>query len=164
LQQNAKTGRYFIHELLRQYGEEELNRPNFVKMLDAVQEDSQHYIIMELVAGGSLRDALKKETKMPVQGVLEIALDVADALTRAHRLDIIHRDIKPTNVLPAASGTPRLTDFGIARVCESEMTDSGVALGTSAYFSPETQHRRCIRNVLSLSNERYNNGFNIIFR
>ena len=72
-----------------------LNHPNIVKVLDTFEADQQHYIIMEYVSGGSLRDVLHTERELPVDEVLEIALDLSDALTRAHRLKIIHRDIKP---------------------------------------------------------------------
>jgi serine/threonine protein kinase len=77
----------------------ELNHPNIVKMLAALEEDGQHYLVMEYVRGGSLYGLLKKEGCLPVEQVLAIALDLSDALTRAHRLKIIHRDIKPANVL-----------------------------------------------------------------
>ena len=71
---------------------------------------------MEYVSGGSLRDLLDQQGQLLVSKTVEIALDLADALTRAHRLDIIHRDLKPANVLLADDGTPRLSDFGIAKV------------------------------------------------
>ena len=115
----------------------DLNHPNIVQMLDAGMCDNHHYIVMEFVPGGSLRDLLDHERKLNVQRVLYIALDMADALTRAHRLDILHRDIKPGNVLIAADGTPRLTDFGVARTKASHLTDDGQIIGTMAYISPE---------------------------
>ncbi|MEM6528325.1 MAG: tetratricopeptide repeat protein, partial [Chloroflexota bacterium] len=76
--------------------------------------------------------------KLVVQRALYIGLDLADALTRAHRLNILHRDIKPGNVLIANDGTPRLTDFGVARVGASNMTAEGSLVGTLAYLSPES--------------------------
>ncbi|MBN1310645.1 MAG: protein kinase [Anaerolineae bacterium] len=115
-----------------------LNHPNIVKMLDAVEQDGKHYLIMEYVEGGSLSELLEKEQSLPVLQALQIALDLADALTRAHRLEIIHRDIKPSNVLLAHDGTPRLTDFGIARIGDtSQLTQTGTVMGTFAYLSPE---------------------------
>ena len=70
--------------------------------------------------------------------MLNIALDLADALTRAHRLNIIHRDIKPDNVLLAEDGTPRLTDFGVAHMADrTRLTQTGSVIGTYAYLSPE---------------------------
>lgn len=120
-------------ETLRQ-----LNHPNIVKMLGADEGNNEHYLIMEYVSGGSLRDLLEEQTSLSVQRALYIALDLADALTRAHRLQILHRDIKPGNVLIAEDGTPRLTDFGMARVSGTpQITQDGAIVGTMAYLAPE---------------------------
>jgi predicted ATPase len=119
-------------EALRQ-----LNHPNIVRALDTAVEDGQHYLVMEYVAGGSLRDELGRGP-LPVERALQIALDLADALTRAHRLNIIHRDLKPANVLISEDGTPRLTDFGIARLGAKErVTSSNALIGTLDYLAPE---------------------------
>lgn len=116
----------------------ELDHPNIVKMLAVLEEDGHHYLVMEYVGGGSLYDLLVREGKLPLEVALRVALDLSDALTRAHRLDIIHRDIKPANVLLAEDGTPRLTDFGAARVGKLEpLTATGSVLGTVSYLSPE---------------------------
>ncbi|HEX3051830.1 MAG TPA: serine/threonine-protein kinase, partial [Aggregatilineaceae bacterium] len=115
-----------------------LNHPNIVKVLTTFEENKQHYLVMEYVGGGSLRDMLDMQGKLPVDRVLNIALDLADALTRAHRLHIIHRDIKPDNVLLAEDGTPRLTDFGVAHLGDrTRLTQTGSVIGTYAYLSPE---------------------------
>ncbi len=120
-------------ETLRQ-----LNHPNIVKMLGADEGDHAHYLIMEYVSGGSLRDLLDDQKTLTMQRALYIALDLADALTRAHRLNILHRDIKPANVLIAEDGTPRLTDFGMARVTGTpQITQDGAIVGTMAYLAPE---------------------------
>jgi len=119
-------------EALRQ-----LNHPSIVTLLDAVQENGHYYLVMELVEGGALDEKLRRTPQMDVQEVLNIALDLADALARAHRLNIVHRDIKPANVLLAKDGMPRLTDFGIARVVGSQITEAGSIIGTTAYISPE---------------------------
>ncbi|HRQ39242.1 MAG TPA: protein kinase [Chloroflexota bacterium] len=120
-------------ELLRQ-----LNHPNIVKVLAAVAEAGQHYIIMEYVQGGSLRDLLDQQPQLPIPRVLSIAIDVADALTRTHRLNIIHRDLKPANVLLAHDGSPRLTDFGLAFLEDgANLTQSGALVGTLDYIPPE---------------------------
>jgi predicted ATPase len=120
-------------EALRQ-----LNHPNIVRALDTAFEDGQHYLVVEYVAGGSLRAELNNGP-LPVERALQIALDLADALTRAHRLNIIHRDLKPANVLIAEDGTPRLTDFGVARLGGKEhITSSSAVLGTLDYLAPET--------------------------
>jgi predicted ATPase/predicted Ser/Thr protein kinase len=116
----------------------QLNHPNIVRMIAAVEEKGRHYLVMEYVAGGSLHDLLEAQGSLPIPRVLEIALDLADALTRAHRLGIIHRDLKPANVLLAEDGTPRLTDFGIARVSEGpRLTETGILVGTPDFLSPE---------------------------
>ncbi|MCQ8205427.1 protein kinase, partial [Vibrio parahaemolyticus] len=87
-----------------------------VEVLLSTVEDGQHYIVMEYVGGGSLDRLLKQQKQLPIARVLEIGIDLSDALIRAHRLHIIHRDIKPQNVLLAEDGTPRLTDFGVAHI------------------------------------------------
>jgi serine/threonine protein kinase/tetratricopeptide (TPR) repeat protein len=116
----------------------QLDHPNIVKILANVQNQTDHYLIMEYVGGGSLAEVLRKQPRMSVQRVLYIALDLADALTRAHRLNIIHRDIKPDNVLLAEDGTPRLTDFGVARIgAAPQITRNDSVIGTYAYLSPE---------------------------
>ncbi len=114
-----------------------LNHPNIVKLLATVEENEQHYLIMEYVGGGSLADLLHQQPQLPIPQVLAIALELADALTRAHHLKVIHRDIKPANVLLAEDGTPRLTDFGIARVIGSNITGTTSVIGTMPYLPPE---------------------------
>lgn len=115
-----------------------LDHPNIVKMLAAIQQDGHHYLVMEYVGSGSLKELLEETPRLPVKRVLEIALDLSDALIRAHRLKIIHRDLKPANVLLAEDGTPRLTDFGVAQMGDlSHVTESGALIGTYAYMSPE---------------------------
>jgi predicted ATPase/Tfp pilus assembly protein PilF len=114
-----------------------LNHPNIVKMLAALEDAGQQYLIMEYMPGGDLSTLLERG-QLGIKPVLEIALDLADALTRAHRLNIIHRDLKPVNVLLAEDGTPRLTDFGVARMgSEMPVTQTGTAVGTLGYLSPE---------------------------
>jgi predicted ATPase/serine/threonine protein kinase/DNA-binding SARP family transcriptional activator len=116
-----------------------LNHPNIVRMLAVYQIEEQPHIVMEYVPGGSLRQLLDEQTRLPVPQAVGIALELADALSRAHHLGIIHRDIKPANILLAEDGTPRLTDFGIARLdtVDVRLTQSGSVLGTPAYLSPE---------------------------
>ncbi len=127
-------------ERFRREGEalKELDHPNIVKILAVIQEEERHYLVMEYVGGGSLYDLIRQEHKLPLERVLHIALDLSDALTRAHRLRIIHRDIKPANVLLAQDGTPRLTDFGAARIEKLKtLTGEGGIVGTVSYLSPE---------------------------
>lgn len=120
-------------EALRQ-----LNHPNIVRFITAVEENGCHYLVMEYVPGGSLEDLLARQGRLDPQKTVEIALDLADGLTRAHRLSILHRDLKPANVLLAEDGTPRLADFGIAYQPDVErLTQTGVLVGTVDYLSPE---------------------------
>ncbi|MEZ4643183.1 MAG: protein kinase [Chloroflexota bacterium] len=120
-------------EALRQ-----LDHPNIVKMIAAIVADGRHYLVVEYVGGGNLRQLLDREKKLPIQRVLQIALELADALGRTHHLRIIHRDLKPANVLLAYDGTPKLTDFGVARMADSNhLTQTGMWVGTPHYLSPE---------------------------
>ncbi len=114
-----------------------LNHPNIVQLLDVAHSDEQHYLVMELVEGGSLREKLDQTPRLDIQHVLSLSIEIVDALTRAHHLKIIHRDIKPANVLLAADGTPRLADFGLARVEGADLSVPGTIVGTIKYLSPE---------------------------
>lgn len=114
-----------------------LNHPNIVKMLDTFEHEGQHYLVMEYVPDGDLNDLLKRGIIDP-QRCITLAIDLADALTRAHKLNIIHRDLKPANVLIAEDGTLRLTDFGVAYVGNKErVTDPDAIIGTVDYLAPE---------------------------
>lgn len=115
-----------------------LNHPNIVRMIAAVEDHDKHYLAMEFVEGGSLHDLLTVQTRLSAGEALKIALEVSDALSRAHHLGIIHRDLKPANVLIAKDGTPRLADFGIAHMdSDQPLTQTGVLIGTVDYVSPE---------------------------
>ncbi len=122
----------------------QLDHPNIVAVIDTVespaneQRSPAYYLIMEYMPGGSLKELLAQRGRLAVDATLDMGLDLADALTRAHRLGIIHRDLKPGNVLLADDGTPRLTDFGLARVVGlSTLTRAGAVMGTIEYLSPE---------------------------
>jgi predicted ATPase/Tfp pilus assembly protein PilF len=114
-----------------------LDHPNIVKVIAIPKVDGALHIVMELVDGGSLAALLSAQPKLSVDRVLAIALELADALTRAHHLKIVHRDLKPANVLLTRAQTPRLTDFGIARLGDSTFTATGSVVGTYGYMSPE---------------------------
>lgn len=119
-------------EALRQ-----LRHLNIVGFVDAFQSDDSYVIVMEHVPGGSLYDLLRSGP-LPIERAVQITLDLCDALIRSHHLKIIHRDIKPENILMAEDGTPKLADFGVARLSEgTRMTRSGMQVGTPYYMSPE---------------------------
>ncbi len=114
-----------------------LSHPNIVTVFDVGEQDGVGYIAMELVAGRSLQQILREPESLPFDTVAEIAAQVADALDHAHGHSIVHRDVKPGNVMVAPSGRAKLTDFGIAWVPSSSMTQTGAALGSPKYMSPE---------------------------
>jgi serine/threonine protein kinase len=134
-------------ERFRREGEvlRKLNHPNIVKVLATIEDEGQHYIVMEYVPGGSLADLLKRQPQLPIERVLTIALELSDALARAHHLNVIHRDIKPGNILLAEDGTPRLTDFGMAHIGDyPAVTKVGDVIGTFQYLSPEGCNRQTL--------------------
>lgn len=125
----------------------ELNHPNIVKMLDAVEDEGEHYLVMEFVSGGDLKNLLETSGKLNYKRCVNLAIDLADALTRAHRLNIIHRDLKPANILIGEDGVLRLTDFGVAHMGNKErVTDTNAVVGTVDYLSPEALRGESIDN------------------
>lgn len=115
-----------------------LNHPSIAKVFATLDEAKQSVIVMEYISGGTLREWMIRQPKMPIDQVIRIGLELSDALARAHHLNIIHRDIKPSNILMTEDGSPRLADFGIARMGDgTPITETGVVLGTYAYLSPE---------------------------
>jgi serine/threonine protein kinase len=114
-----------------------LNHPNIVTIFDVGEQDGVAYIAMELLEGRSLQQMLRSQSRLAPATAADIAAQVADALDHAQRFGIVHRDVKPANVMVAASGRCKLTDFGIAYVPTSTMTQTGEALGSPRYMSPE---------------------------
>ncbi|MGI8650344.1 MAG: protein kinase domain-containing protein [Rubrobacter sp.] len=99
---------------------------------------SLHYIVMEYVSGGTLRDLLDREGPLPLDKTLSLTLQAARALKVAHERGVIHRDIKPQNMLLTGTGDLKVTDFGIARAASlNTLTETGLILGTAHYISPE---------------------------
>jgi serine/threonine-protein kinase len=117
----------------------QLSHPNIVPLHFVGQKDDLVYLVMECVEGGSLADRVQRVGSLPPEEVTRILREVASALAHAHRRGVIHRDIKPHNVLlEAESGRCLVTDFGIARTAEgAALTASGMMVGTPAYLSPE---------------------------
>ncbi len=111
--------------------------PNVVAVHDAgTTADGRPYLAMELLAGGTLAQRLEAGP-VPVDDVLAIGAQLADALAAAHAADVLHRDVKPENVLLGEDGTPKLADFGIAMVADTHQTATGVVLGTVLHSAPE---------------------------
>jgi hypothetical protein len=95
------------------------------------------YIAMEVLEGRSLQQMLRESERLPLTSVVNIAAQVADALDHAQRFGIVHRDVKPANIMVSADGRAKLTDFGVAHVPSSSMTQTGAVLGSPKYMSPE---------------------------
>ncbi|ANF97606.1 Stk1 family PASTA domain-containing Ser/Thr kinase [Paenibacillus bovis] len=115
-----------------------LSHPNVVSIYDVGQEDDIHYIVMEYVNGQNLNEIIKERAPLPVEEAVRIATQICDALEHAHHNQIIHRDIKPHNILIGRNGRVKVTDFGIARaVTSTTITQTGSVIGSVHYFSPE---------------------------
>lgn len=115
-----------------------LSHPNVVSIYDVGEEDEVHYIVMEYIEGQNLNEIIKERAPLPVDEAVRIAAQICDALDHAHHNQIIHRDIKPHNILIGRNGRVKVTDFGIARaVTSATITQTGSVLGSVHYFSPE---------------------------
>ena len=114
-----------------------LNHPSIVTIYDVGEQDGIAYIAMELVEGKSLQQVLRETPRLPLATTAELVAQVADALDLAQRFKITHRDIKPANIMVTADWRAKLMDFGVAHVASSSMTQTGSALGSPKYMSPE---------------------------
>jgi serine/threonine-protein kinase len=115
-----------------------LSHPNVVSIYDVGQEDDIHYIVMEYVEGNNLNEIIQERAPLQTEESVRIAVQICDALDHAHQNHIIHRDIKPHNILIGNNGRVKVTDFGIARaVTSSTITQTGSVIGSVHYFSPE---------------------------
>jgi predicted Ser/Thr protein kinase len=115
-----------------------LNHPNVVSVFDTGDDGQAHYIVMEYVPGQTLADVLKREGPLDPDRAARIAEDVATALQAAHERGLVHRDVKPGNVMIDPEGRTKVMDFGIARAAANDtLTQTGAVLGTAAYLSPE---------------------------
>jgi beta-lactam-binding protein with PASTA domain/tRNA A-37 threonylcarbamoyl transferase component Bud32 len=116
-----------------------LSHPNIVPVFDWGEDDGSYFIVMEYVEGRPLSAVLRDPQPMPPRQIATIGAGVAAALAFAHRHGVVHRDVKPGNVLITPDGDVKVTDFGIARAMNTEesLTQTGAVMGTAAYFSPE---------------------------
>src|SRR5215217_3612239 len=116
----------------------QLSHPNIVTVIDRGEEDGKQFIVFELIEGDNLKDLVERGGPLPVRRVLELGLEVGRALAFAHSQGLVHRDVKPQNVLLNGDGRAKVTDFGIARTLDVDgMTQTGTVLGTSNYIAPE---------------------------
>lgn len=116
----------------------QLDHPNIIRVLDLEEADKQLFIVMEYVAGTNLNQLLETNSLLPFAQVIQITQQIAAALDHAHSRHLIHRDVKPSNVLVRSDGVVKLTDFGIVKAVEgTKITQTGTTIGTPAYMSPE---------------------------
>src|SRR5215210_2441724 len=116
----------------------QLSHPHIVGVIDAGEDEGRPYIVFEYVEGETLKDRIRRMGRLPVDEAIAYAIEIARALGCAHQGGIVHRDIKPQNILIDEEGTAKVTDFGIARsLTEEGLTAEGRVLGTTDYVSPE---------------------------
>ena len=115
-----------------------LSHINIVSIFDVGIEEGLHYLVMEFVEGQNLKEYIRDKGKLPVQEAVPIAIQILDALEHAHEHGVVHRDIKPHNILLTKQGRVKVTDFGIARAAsETTLTYTGTIVGSVHYISPE---------------------------
>ena len=117
----------------------QLSHPNIVTVIDRGEADGHQFIVFELIDGENLKELVDRTGPLPARRAVDLAIAIAEALSFAHEHGIVHRDVKPQNVLLNAEGEAKVTDFGIARSLDVEhgVTQTGTVLGTSNYLSPE---------------------------
>ena len=116
----------------------QLSHPHIVGVIDYGEDDSRPYIVFEYVEGETLKERIRRTGRLPTTEAVAYAIEIARALGVAHARHIVHRDVKPQNVLIDEEGSAKVTDFGIARTLDEEgLTADGRVLGTTDYVSPE---------------------------
>jgi eukaryotic-like serine/threonine-protein kinase len=116
----------------------QLSHPNIVQVFDVGEEEGRPFIVMECVEGSTLADEVKQRGPLGPAEVVDLALQICGGLEHAHAAGLVHRDIKPQNLLLRPDGTVKIADFGIARAAETtKLTQAGSVVGTAAYLSPE---------------------------
>ena len=114
-----------------------LNHPNIVQVYDQSQTEGMSYIVQEYVEGETLKDLIRRESPIEPRRAITIALQILAALRVAHQQGVIHRDVKPQNILVQPDGKIKVADFGIASAGDTEMTEAGSIVGTAQYLAPE---------------------------
>src|SRR5207249_1406010 len=122
----------------------QLQHPNIVTVIDRGEEGGRQYIVFEYIDGENLKELVVRKGRLDVRTTLEVGLEMARGLSFAHEHGLVHRDVKPQNVLLNGSGEAKVTDFGIARSLSVQqgMTQTGTVLGTSDYIAPEQAQGR----------------------
>ena len=114
-----------------------LSHPNIVSIYDVGQENDSYYLVMEYVDGETLKSLIRREAPLPPAKAIQLGRQIAEALEHAHENNIIHRDVKPHNILITKGGRAKLTDFGIAQASASTITHTDTIVGSVHYISPE---------------------------
>ena len=114
-----------------------LTNPNVVNVYDVGVENGIYYIVMELVEGVTLKKYIEKRGKLPYKEAVSIAIQVANGMDAAHKHNIVHRDIKPQNIIISKEGKVKVTDFGIAKVASTATINTSASMGSVHYISPE---------------------------
>lgn len=115
-----------------------LRHPNIARIIEVGKHEGYYYLVMDFYSGGPLSNLLKEGKQLPLAKVLNLLKPIAKALDHAHSKQIIHRDVKPSNILLDAEGQPILTDFGLVKsLTEESSTTTGIAIGTVKYMAPE---------------------------
>lgn len=120
-----------------------LNHPHVVAVFDLVDEDDQQWLVMEYVEGSTLAELVRSSGALSPDQAAQIVVQAAEALAAAHEAGIVHRDVKPSNILVTPEGQVKLSDFGIARAeADASLTQTGLVTGSPAYISPEVASGR----------------------
>ncbi|MCA9573758.1 MAG: serine/threonine protein kinase, partial [Myxococcales bacterium] len=117
-----------------------LHHKNVVLVHDVADDGAFAYLVMELIEGGSVADRMAAFGPLPQRMACEVGIALLAGLGAAHAQGIVHRDVKPHNILVDGEGTPKVTDFGIAQASETSTTRTGAVIGTWAYMAPEQRN------------------------
>src|SRR5687767_14681179 len=147
------TDRNFVERFRREaQAAANLSHPNIVSIYDWGEEEGTYFIVMEYIEGRTLGQIIRGEGPLLADRAAEIGADVAAALAFAHKTGVVHRDVKPGNVLISPNGQVKVTDFGIARAANSDqdLTQTGAVMGTATYFSRSEEHTSELQSLAYL--------------